>query len=36
MQVFLIINKVGIKINEDVNGKNWLKQVDVINIYLES
>ena len=26
MEVFVIINNVGIKINADVNAKNWLKK----------
>ena len=30
MQVFVIINKDGMKINADVNGKNWLKKEYVI------
>ena len=30
MQVFVIINKDGIKINADVNGKSWLKKEYVI------
>ena len=30
MQVFVITNNVGIKINADVNVKNWLTKVDVI------
>ena len=28
MQVFLTISKSGIKINVDVNGKNWLAKVE--------
>ena len=30
MQVFVIINKDGMKINADVNGKSWLKKEYVI------
>ena len=30
MQLFVIINNVGIKINADVNVKNWLTKVYVI------
>ena len=30
MQAFVIINEVGIKINPDVNVKNWLTKVDFI------
>ena len=30
MQVFVIINKNGMKINADVNAKNWLRKVYVI------
>ena len=32
MQVFVIINNVGIMINADVNVKNWLTKVDVLMI----
>ena len=30
MKVFVIINSVGIMINENLNEKNWLKKVDVM------
>ena len=30
MQVFVIINNVGIKINADVNVKNWFTKEDVV------
>ena len=30
MKVFAIVNNVGIKINTDVNAKNWLKKKYVI------
>ena len=29
MQVFVIINNVGIKINADMNAKNWFTKADV-------
>ena len=29
MQVFVMINNVGIMLNADVNAKNWLTKVDV-------
>ena len=32
MQVFVIIKKDGIKINADVNAKNWLTKEYVINL----
>ena len=31
MQVFVIINKVGIMMNADVNAKNWLTKEYLIN-----
>ena len=36
MQVLVMINKGGIKINADVNVKNWLTKKYVIKDYLES
>ena len=35
MQVFVIMNNVGIMINGDVNAKNWLIMEDMAMIYLE-